>query len=57
MLTNIVICVIIFLIFSQTVSAIAICVTTGNLDFDVQVSSSDTKSLFMINTGNGVTNY
>ena len=57
MLKNIIICVIIYLMFSQTVAAIAVGVTPGNLDFDVQVGSSDTKSLFVINTGTEVTNY
>jgi len=43
--------------FSQTVAAIAVGVTPGNLDFDVQVGSSDTRSLFVINTGTEITNY
>ena len=43
--------------FSQTVAAIAVGVTPGNMDFDVQVGSSDTRSLFVINTGTEVTNY
>ena len=57
MLKNIIICIIIYLMFPQTVAAIAVGVTPGNLDFDTQVGISDTKSLFVINTGTEVTNY
>jgi P pilus assembly chaperone PapD len=57
MFKNIIICVIIYLILSQTVAAIAVGVTPGNLYFDSQVGIPDTKSLFVINTGTEVTNY
>jgi P pilus assembly chaperone PapD len=57
MLKKIIICVIIYTIFSQTVAAIAVGVTPASLDFDVQVGSSDTISLLVINTGTEITNY
>lgn len=48
---------IVYLTFSQTVSAVAVGVTPGNLDFDVQTGSSDTRLLFVINTGTETANY
>lgn len=57
MLKHIIICIIIYLITSQSVTAVAVGVTPGNLDFDTQVCISDTRSLFIINTGSEVTNY
>ncbi|MBN2489056.1 MAG: hypothetical protein JXA98_08515 [Methanosarcinaceae archaeon] len=42
---------------SQTVSAIGVGVTPGNLNFSAQAGGSDTKSLFVINTGTEVSNY
>ena len=57
MLKKLIICIIICSSLSQIVAAIGVGVTPGNFDFDVQVGSSDTKSLFVINTGTEVTNY
>ncbi|NOR46909.1 MAG: hypothetical protein GQ533_02515 [Methanosarcinaceae archaeon] len=45
------------LIFTQTASAIGVGVTPGSLNFSVQAGGSDTKSLFVINTGTEVSNY
>ena len=57
MLKKIIICITIYIIFSQTVSAIGVGVTPGNLTFSVQAGSSDTESLYVINTGTEVSNY
>ena len=57
MLKKILLCITIFVILSQTVSAIGIGVTPGNLTFSVQAGVPDTKSLFVINTGTEVSNY
>lgn len=47
----------IYIALSQTVSAIGVGVTPGNLNFSAQAGGSDTKSLFVINTGTEVSNY
>jgi len=57
MFKQIFICIILCLIFIQTVSAIGVGVTPGNLSFSVQAGGSDTESLFVINTGTEVSNY
>lgn len=57
MLKKLLMYITVYILLSQTVSAIGVGVTPGNLDFDVQVGSSDTKSLFVINTGTEVSNY
>lgn len=57
MLKKIIVCITIYIIFLQTVSAIGVGVTPGNLTFSVQAGSSDTESLFVINTGTEVSNY
>jgi hypothetical protein len=57
MLKKILLCITIYIIFSQTVSAIGVGVTPGNLTFSVQAGSSDTESLYVINTGTEVSNY
>ena len=41
----------------QTISAIGVGVTPGNLNFSVQAGSSDTGILYVINTGSEVSNY
>lgn len=57
MFKQIFMCIILCLIFIQTVSAIGVGVTPGNLSFNVQAGGSDTESLFVINTGTEVSNY
>ena len=46
-----------YLMFAQIVSASGVGVTPGNLDFNAQICGSDTKSLFVFNTGIEVSNY
>ena len=46
-----------YLMFTQTVSAFGVGVTPGNLDFSMQIGGSDTESLFVFNTGTEVSNY
>ena len=46
-----------YLMFTQNVSAFGVGVTPGNLDFSAQIGGSDTKSLFVFNTGTEVSNY
>ncbi len=46
-----------YLMFTQIVSAFGVGVTPGNLDFSAQIGGSDTKSLFVFNTGTEVSNY
>lgn len=43
--------------FTQIVSAFGVGVTPGNLDFSAQIGGSDTKLLFVFNTGTEVSNY
>ena len=50
-------CIILYLMFIQTVSASRVGVTSGNLNFNAQIGGSDTKSLFVFNTGTEVSNY
>ena len=50
-------CIMLYLMFTQTVSASGVGVTPGNLNFSAQIGGSDTKSLFVINTGTEVSNY
>jgi len=57
MLKKLLICIIFYLILLQTVSAIGVGVTPGSLNFSVQAGGSDTRSLFVINTGTEVSNY
>ena len=57
MLKKLIICILFYLILLQTVSAIGVGVTPGSLNFSVQAGGSDTKSLFVINTGTEVSNY
>ncbi|MCG7850163.1 MAG: hypothetical protein MIO93_13460 [ANME-2 cluster archaeon] len=57
MFKKILIFIILCFIFTQTASAIGIGVTPGNLSFSVQAGGSDTKSLFVINTGTEISNY
>jgi len=57
MFKNILIFTMLCFIFTQTASAIGVGVTPGNLNFSVQAGGSDTKSLFVINTGTEVSNY
>jgi len=49
--------IILYLMFTQIVSASGVGVTPGNLDFSAQIGGSDTKSLFVFNTGTEVSNY
>jgi hypothetical protein len=51
------ICSIFYLVISQTVSAIGVGVTPGDLNFSAQAGAWDTKKLFVINTGTEVSNY
>lgn len=44
-------CIMLYLMFTQIVSASGVGVTLGNLDFSAQIWGSDTESLFVINTG------
>ncbi len=46
-----------YLMFTQIVSAFGVGVTPGNLDFSAQIGGSDTESLFVFNTGTEVSNY
>ena len=46
-----------YLMFTQTVSASGVGVTPGHLNFSAQIGGSETKSLFVINTGTEVSNY
>ena len=57
MLKKLIICILFYLILLQIVSAIGVGVTPGSLNFSVQAGGSDTKSLFVINTGTEVSNY
>jgi len=57
MLIKMLMCIILYLMFTQIVSAFGVGVTPGNLDFSAQIGGSDTKSLFVINTGTEVSNY
>ena len=57
MFKKILIFIILCFIFTQTASAIGVGVTPGSLNFSVQAGGSDTKSLFVINTGTEVSNY
>lgn len=51
MLIKMLMCIILYLMFTQIVSASGVGVTLGNLDFSAQIWGSDTESLFVINTG------
>lgn len=57
MLKKILSCIIFCLILLQTVSAIGVGISPGNLNFSTQVGSSDSKSLFVINTGTEDSSY
>ena len=57
MLIKMLMCIILYLMFIQIVSASGVGVTPGNLDFSAQIGGSDTKSLFVFNTGTEVSNY
>ena len=57
MLKKILLCITIFIILSQTVSAVGIGITPGNLTFSVHAGIPDTKSLYVINTGTEISNY
>ena len=46
-----------YLMFTQIVSASGVGVSPGNLNFSAQIGGSDTKSLFVFNTGTEVSNY
>ena len=50
-------CIMLYLMFAQIVSAFGVGVTPGNLDFTAQIGGSDTESLFVFNTGTEVSNY
>ncbi len=50
-------CIMLYLMFTQIVSASGVGVTPGNLNFSAQIGGSDTKSLFVFNTGTEVSNY
>ena len=50
-------CIMLYLMFSQIVSASGVGITPGNLDFSAQIGGSDTKSLLVFNTGTEVSNY
>lgn len=57
MLIKMLMCIMLYLMFAQTVLAFGVGVTPGNLDFSAQIGDSDTESLFVINTGTEVSNY
>ena len=57
MLKKMIIGSIFYLMFLQTVSAIGVGVTPGDLNFSAQVGMSDTKLLYVINTGTDVSHY
>lgn len=50
-------CIMLYLMFTQIVSASGVGVSPGNLNFSAQIGGSDTKSLFVFNTGTEVSNY
>ena len=50
-------CIMLYLMFTQIVSASGVGVAPGNLNFSAQIGGSDTKSLFVFNTGTEVSNY
>ena len=49
--------IMLYLMFTQIVSASGVGITPGSLDFSVQIGGSDTKSLLVFNTGTQVSNY
>jgi hypothetical protein len=57
MLIKMLMCIMLYLMFTQTVSAFGVGVTPSKLDFSMQIGDSDTESLFVINTGTEVSNY
>ena len=57
MVKKLTICLIMYLLLLHPVSAIGVGVTPGNLNYSVQAGGSDTKLLFVINTGTEVSNY
>lgn len=57
MLIKMLMCIILYLMFTQMVSASGVGVTPGNLNFSAQIGGSDTKSLFVFNTGTEVSDY
>ena len=54
---KIILLLIIIIFLLETVSAIGIGVTPGNLNFSTQVGLSDSRSLYIINTGTEISNY
>jgi len=57
MVKKLTICLIMYLLLLHPVSAIGVGVTPGSLNYSVQAGGSDTKLLFVINTGTEVSNY
>ena len=57
MLIKMLMCIMLYLMFTQIVSASGVGVTPGNLDFSAQIGGSDTESMFVFNTGTEVSNY
>ena len=57
MVKKLTICLIMYLLLLDPVSAIGVGVTPGSLNYSVQAGGSDTKLLFVINTGTEVSNY
>ena len=49
--------IMLYLMFTEIVSASGVGITPGNFDFSVQIGGLDTKSLFVFNTGTQVSNY
>ena len=57
MVKKLTICLIMYLLLLDPVSAIGVGVTPGSLNYSVQAGGSDVRSLFVINTGTEVSNY
>jgi hypothetical protein len=57
MLIKMLMCIMLYLMFTQMVSASGVGITPGNLNFSAQIWGSDTKSLIVFNTGTGVSDY
>ena len=57
MLIKMLMCIMLYLMFTQIVSASGVGVTPGNLNFSAQIGGLDTESLFVFNTGTEVSNY
>ena len=57
MLIKMLMYIMLYLVLTQMVSASGVGVTPGNLNFSAQIGGSDTKSLFVFNTGTEISDY